>query len=205
MWLYRRALSSCWSNHCIQGKRALAGAGVATSTRRGWISGTRLRSWDDRERYGRPVGQGRVRVEPWDQVYRGRAGWGSQLFLPCVRREQSRPQSSITVRLRHSITATWYVELDVSFRHFIRHLCRVGTGSHAHRVDILVLSDHILLVNCFRTVQLIFLAFFEPFDHLQVGLTAPSTFSAVSLDFGSRFFYSYSTTLFNTFPLFCNP
>jgi len=113
--LCRCAISSSRSNHRVEGERPLTGARVAAAARRGRLGGARLRGRDDGERQRRAVGQGRVRVEPRDKVHGGRARRGRQLLLPCIRREQSRTQSTAAVRLRHSLTAAWYVELYVLF------------------------------------------------------------------------------------------
>ena len=115
VYIRRCAVSSGGSDHRVQGECTLDGAGMETAARRGRFSGTGLRRRDDGERNGRPVGQGRLRVEPRDQVHGGRAGRRRQLLLPRVRREPGRSQPTAAVRLRHSHTAAGYVELYVQF------------------------------------------------------------------------------------------
>jgi len=61
---FRSSVSSGWSNHRVQGQRALSRAGVAATAQRGRITGPGLRSRDDGEWQWRSVGEGRLRVEP---------------------------------------------------------------------------------------------------------------------------------------------
>ena len=141
--VFRSSTPARWSDHRLEGERALAGAGVAAAARRRRLSGRRLRGRDDGERQRRTVGQGRLRVEPRDEVHGGRPRRGSQLLLPRVCREPSRVESTAAVRLRHAVTAARYVELVLFFRssqllasafHADNLICLSG---HPHRLSFL--------------------------------------------------------------------